>query len=256
MRTIRNWLNAEVEIATSAGGVVALADAWQNFVRGGVTPWPTPELIQKLYQSRQARAFKESELAVATRALGFYSDLQSLHSEDAITWSVFGPIAYAEPKVRGRFVEELLRLVGVSGAAEGANVWLWRRLPHPDTLVPGGPEIDFGVQTSDVFLLGEAKWRSSVAATQGVERNKDQFTLRREFCSKYGRRILPEVKHFVVLGVSWRGGLIQRRDSDAEGVALHSRDITWDQIAAVDSHPCSAELRSYIAWKKAHSLTV
>ena len=30
---------------------------------------------------------------------------------------------------------------------------------HPDTLVPGGPEIDFGVQTDDLILAGEAKWR-------------------------------------------------------------------------------------------------
>jgi len=141
----------------------------------------------------------------------------------------------------------------VPGNGADANVWLWRRLPHPDTLVPGGPEIDFGIQTADVFLLGEAKWRSSVGASQGVERNKDQLTLRREFCSKYGRKLLPDVKQFVVLGISWKGGLLTNENAAADGVALHSRDITWDQIARLKSHPCSAELQSYISWKQSHS---
>jgi len=137
----------------------------------GVIPWPPPELIQKVYQSRQVRAYLGSELATAKAKLGFYSDLQSLHSEDAVTWSVFGPVAYASPSIRSAFVRELLALIDVRGSSSDASVWLWRRIPHPDDLVPGGPEIDFGIQTGDVFLLGEAKWRSPVAAAQGVSRD-------------------------------------------------------------------------------------
>ena len=44
---------------------------------------------------------------------------------------------------------------GVPGTPANAHIWLRRRLPHPDTLVPGGPEIHCGVQTDDVFLLGD-----------------------------------------------------------------------------------------------------
>ena len=43
-----------------------------------------------------------------------------------------------------------------------------RGIPHPDTLVPGGPEIDFGIQTADTLILGEAKWLSGVGRLQGV----------------------------------------------------------------------------------------
>jgi hypothetical protein len=68
-----------------------------------------------------------------TKTLGFYSDLQSLESEDAITWSVFGPVAYAPPHLRSSFAAGLLKLIGVpSGPVSMANVWLWRRLPHPE----------------------------------------------------------------------------------------------------------------------------
>jgi hypothetical protein len=146
-------------------------------------------------------------------------------------------------------VRELLKLIDVENSSEKAHVWLWRRLPHPETLVPGGPEIDFGIQTDDVFLLGEAKWRSSIGAAQGANRDKDQLVLRREFCEKYGRRLLPDVKRFVVLGVSWKGGLLPNADTEAEGVTLHARDVTWETVVGLGSHPSAEELRGYLRWK-------
>lgn len=249
-----DWRGTEVEVAKSQGGVLALADPWANVVRTGVLPWPPPELIQKLYQSQHASSFHGTDGGAATKVLGFYSDLQSLHSEDAITWSVFGPVAYAPADQRANFVQALLNLIGVpSGPVATANVWLWRRLPHPDTLVPGGPEVDFGVQTPEVFLLGEAKWLSTVAKGQGVGNNKDQFALRREFCEKYGRIFVPGCERFVVLGVSLQGGLVPSADAVVENVALHARDITWKKLLELDVHPLSVELRSYLSWKRSHS---
>jgi hypothetical protein len=118
------------------------------------------------------RAFANDEHAVVTTELGFYSDLRSLYSEDAITWSVFGPVVYSAPPIRVAFVRELLALIDVDGSDNNAHVWLWRRLLTLDTLVAGGPEIDFGIQTDDVFLLGEAKWRSSVGVAQGVNQTR------------------------------------------------------------------------------------
>jgi hypothetical protein len=162
-------------------------------------------------------------------------------------------VIYAD-RVREAFVTGLFQAIGVTGAATNARIWLWRRLPHPDTLVPGGPEIDFGVQTDDVFLLGEAKWRSSVGAAQGVNRDKDQVTLRREFCQKYGPRLLPTVRHFVVLGVSWKGGITTQVQSESAGVCLYARDCTWRAVAEVSSHPCDEELRRYLEWKIRNSL--
>ncbi len=141
MPFLPDWRGREVEVAVSAGGVLALAIPWDNMVRTGVSPWPPPELLQKVYQSRQVRAFVGADNAAATRVLGFYSDLQSIHSEDAITWSVFGPVSYAAREVRAGFVCDLLGLIDVPcDPFETATVWLWRRLPHPDTLVPGGPD--------------------------------------------------------------------------------------------------------------------
>ncbi len=251
---MRDWRGNEVEWAKSAGGVLALANVWENVIRPIGVPWPPPELIQKVYQSRQVRAFRASDSTVATKALGFYSDLQSLHSEDAITWSIFGPVAYATPETRVSFARALLELIDIqSESISIANVWLWRRLPHPDTLVSGGPEIDFGLQTDDVFLIGEAKWLSSLGVGQGAGRDKIQITLRREFCEKYGHRLLPNCRRFVVLGVSLTGGIVPTTDAMVEGVTVHARDTTWKALADLDVHPLAAEVRAYLLWKQSNS---
>ncbi len=254
MRRIVNWRGAEIEVVSSGGGVLAVANVWENLIRTGISPWPPPELLQKLYQSRQVRAFPDEHRAVLTGRHGFYSDLQSLHSEDAITWSVFGPIVYAAPGRRAAFVRELLALIGIHSAlTESTNVWLWRRLPHPDTLVPGGPEVDFGIQTDDVFLLGEAKWLSGVGSAQGINRDKDQLTLRREFCEKYGRRLLQPCTRFIVLGVSPKGEIAPTVDKEVDGVRISSRDVTWQALASLKAHPLADEVRKYLAWKQENS---
>ena len=144
-------------------------------------------------------------------------------------------------------------MIDVQGSCSNARLWLWRRLPHPDTLVPGGPEIDFGIQTDEVFLLGEAKWRSPVGAAQGANRDKDQMTLRREFCEKYGRRLLPGVRRFVVLAVSPKGGITPRADSEIDGATLHLREATWEAIADITSHPYAPEVQKYLEWKTKNS---
>src|SRR5262245_49325465 len=61
--------------------------------------------------------------------------ISNLSSEDAITWSVFGPIVYAPSRRRADFVRELLESIDVDARIKhAANVWLWRRIPHPDNL--------------------------------------------------------------------------------------------------------------------------
>jgi hypothetical protein len=253
MEQIQDWRGNSIEVARSVGGVLAIADPWRNLISSGIKPWPVPELIQKIYQSRQSRAFKGPEYEAVITTTGFYSDLQSIHGEDAITWSFFGPVAYAAQSTRETFVKELLHFIDIQGSCSNAIIWLWRRLPHPDTLVLGGPEIDFGIQTEDVFLLGEAKWRSSVGARQGKNRDKDQMTLRREFCQKYGSKLLRNTRRFVILGVSWDGGLAPTADSETEGVTLHVRDTTWKALSRVSSHPCAEEVQKYLLWKVQNS---
>jgi len=243
---MKNWNHQEVEILTSKGGVIVLANPYDNLVTTGVEPWPPAEVVQKLYQSRQTRAFSEEQKENLQKFNGYYSDLQSIHSEDAITWSVFGTIAHAQIEKRNKFISELFQSLDLeSEAVESSEIYLWRRIPHPDTLVPGGPEIDFGILTNDTLLLGEAKWKSSLGAAQGKNKDKNQIQLRVEFLQKYAPKLYPGVHNFVVLSV----GLNNDVTENYTGKTVKCISTTWGAICCLQSHPHHDELQKYLAWK-------
>jgi hypothetical protein len=207
--TIANWKGEPTQVVASKGGVLAALSPFDNLIRGGVEPWPPPEIVQKLFKSDHGKDFSGEARQVLERELGHYCDLQSLHSEDALTWSVFGTLAYSPPEVRKAFAQSLLGKLGLSsGPVARASIWLWRRLPHPETGGLGGPEVDFGIQTEAAVILGEAKWRSGVARAQGKARNKNQIELRQMFCQKLAQRVFPGAR-FVVLAINHRGGLLR-----------------------------------------------
>ena len=177
-----DWNGRAVPVAHSKGGVKAVSHPYDNLVRTGIANWPPPEIVQKLYKSMQSRAFDGKDLDVATSGLGYYCDLQSLHSEDAITWSVFGTISRSPQNILETWLRDLFRLIDLPDSdCANAEIFLWRRIPHPDTLVSGGPEIDVGITTSNTVILCEAKWLSGIGAAQGKARDKDQIQLRGEF---------------------------------------------------------------------------
>ena len=256
MKSLDDWNGNQIELAESAHGVLAFIDPLGGLLKGNISPWPTPQIIQKIYKSRQQRAYKGGDLDGVTECLGYYCDLQSVHSEDAITWSVFGPISYAEPELRREFCQKLFSIIDASlPKPETANVTLWRRIPHPDSLAPGGPEIDFTIQSGDVLIFGEAKWRSSVGAKQGVNRIKDQITLRREFFEKFGQVLFPGITHYVVLGASLAAPVVMRDDLQLPNGQILLRDVSWDELCRISPHPLSDELPRYYEWKKANSKT-
>jgi hypothetical protein len=136
---------------------------------------------------------------------------------------------------------------------ETANLWLWRRIPHPDTLVSGGPEIDFGIQTENLVIFGEAKWLSKIRGAQGKAQDKDQIILRNEFFEKYGRQIFGNIVHYVVLGISFHGGMLENKDTKLGHAVLYQRDTTWASVCGIDEHPLRNELENYLNWKVKNS---
>jgi hypothetical protein len=244
---MNNWNKQEINVAISQGGVIALSNPYDNLISTEIEPWPPSEIVQKLYQSRHAKAYVENQKEKSVEYLGYYSDLQSLHSEDAITWSVFGTAAHSPSEERNKFTSDFLRIMGVrSDQVKNSEIFLWRRIPHPDTLVSGGPEIDFGIFTGDVLLLGEAKWKSSVGASQGKYKDKNQIQLRVEFLNKYGKRIYPNVTQFIVVGLGLENDVTE---NSTDGV-VECVSSTWDDVCGLKSHPNHDELQKYLAWKK------
>lgn len=249
---MKDWNNNEIAIAHSKGGVIVTAHPYDNVVRTGCVSWPPPEIVQKLYRSRQIRAFAGADERICTSGLGYYCDLQSIHSEDAITWSVFGTASRASQPLLKVWLADLFRLLDLRRAqTNDPQVFLWRRLPHPDTLVPGGPEIDAGILTVNALVLIEAKWQSEVQARQGKMRDKDQIQLRGEFLAKYGSRIFPNRTEFAVVGIS----LFTKSFTDTTPAGVAFRSATWEQICGLNSHPQAEELVRYFRWKREHTKT-
>lgn len=234
---IKNWNNADIEIVESKGGVKATINPYDNLIKTNISPWPPPEILSKLYLSNHQNSFDNS----IVWGLGYYSDIQSLNSEDAITWSYFGTLAYADTNVKSKFLQNLCNLLefNYNGTNEQVGISLWRRIPHPDTLVSGGPELDFTIQSEKVLLFGEAKWLSGISINQGKKKDKDQIELRDEFLKKYSRRIFPDLITANVLCLSFNTSNHQS-----------ALNLTWQDLIYAKIHPLNDELIRYYEWKK------
>jgi hypothetical protein len=252
MKQIDSWrLREQLTIAESKGGVLAALSPFDTLMRHEIVPWPPPEVLQKLYASDRWQGKTPADDEAVKRALGHYCDLQSLNSEDAITWSFFGALVYGTGQLREAVANSLLEELGEGGAGGPVHVWLWRRIPHPEKPASnGGPEIDFGIQTSNALILGEAKWNSGVGKGQGIDRNRSQVELREQFCLGLGLKALTS-RRAIVLAVTRDSGVVADWES-GEGVSV--RSITWHRLAELYPQPLRASLLEYVEWKNEHSV--
>ena len=245
MQDIRHW-NAQdtLRVARSKSGVLVTAHPRDNLVLCGTAPASAPEILQKCSKSLRFGGATTEDSTAATSGLGFYCDLQSLNSEDAITWSVFGNLAYLPALERRTIWNNILDLLHEAPLESDPTCWLWRRLPHPEKEESnGGPEIDFGCMAERTLILGEAKWNSPLGTGQGVNKDRSQLDLRRAYLERLAPRAFPEAKRRIVLGVGRRADLF----CDTPGPGIHC--LTWEQVVECFDDPLRDELHRYLAWK-------
>ena len=241
IETMKDWNGREIRIARSRGGKVSVCHYENNLVIPPNQVWPHPDIVKKLYKSNHSRDFDPPALSELTEKLGFYCDLQSLRSEDAITWSVFGTLHYFPTELQVQFVNSLLNAIDEKQQVNACSIQLWTRIAHPDTLVSGGPELDVQIVGDKVVIFGECKWTSKVAKAQGKEKDKDQLQLRTEYQQNYGRAIFNNAEKLTVLAVG---------RSEEKNQNCHS--ITWEEICDKMQHPLKSEVGNYYLWKKKH----
>lgn len=248
--TIPNWNGTQIQIGRSRGGVLAVSHPFDNLIRPERIAWPPLEIVQKLYKSRQGEAFKGLDSQAVIYGLGYYCDLQSLQSEDALTWSVFGTLQHSSGEQREAWTQDFFGLLGLDSAnPESAEISLWRRTPHPDNLSQGGPEVDFSISTKNAIIFGETKWLSKIGKAQGKEKGKDQLQICQEVLEKYGHKFFRDktVKAIVCIGLA----LDTFGNRDKSDIFL--RSVTWDQVCSLALHPNADEVMRYFVWKKGHT---
>jgi hypothetical protein len=198
--------------------------------------------------------------------------LQSINSEDAVTWSVFGTLAASPLASRVSFLNWLLTYLRDNDRIRGGfqpsldlhNKWcsidLWRRIPHPDTHGLNGPELDFVLDADRVLVFGEAKWNSGVAGRQGKKKDKTQLQLRCEFLH-WAQRVYEADRTLLVLAVIRRESELQKTlatlHADATACAVGGTlrvvagCVTWEELCYSSNHPRYNYLRQYYDWKSA-----
>ncbi|MEX5215384.1 MAG: hypothetical protein NW703_14615 [Nitrospiraceae bacterium] len=241
-------------LAESKSGIRVTRHPLENLVRHVAGPWPPPEILQKLYASTRFSGRTAEDDEGARSGLGYYCDLQSMNSEDAVTWSFFGTLAYMSPSDRNHVCARLFVEMGLALPGGDVTVWLWRRIPHPEKPESsGGPEIDFGFLSPDTIILGEGKWNSSLGTGQGVNKDRSQLDLRLAYCDRLVPRLLPGIGQRIVLGIGRTNTLLPSLTT-ALGTRVHN--LSWSTIVACFEPPLADELRRYLKWRDRYASPV
>jgi hypothetical protein len=242
---ITNWNGEEIEAIQTKGGVWAFPNYLNGVICSNDCCSPPPELVQKLAKSDKYIHFYPEDQPLITRQLGYYTDLQSAHSEDAMVWSCFGTAADCLQDVRTVWGQWLVKKLGYNETITKTTICLWRRVPHPDNFTQGGPELDALIQTDKVVILVEAKWRSGESRWQGIDGRSSQFDLRERFIRVLGSAVYGE-RRVILLSIVLEGNADSRPVQ--EGIDFHR--ITWKTLVNEGPHPRAGELRRYYDWKR------
>ena len=251
---IKGWDGREIHGVCSGGsgkGVFSAFD-WRDLVLGTGEP-----IKQKAARgSRHVKAYNIEAQEALIKRDGRYCSLQSISSEDTVTWSVFGLYDF--------WIGDLLSLVfGASACPLGRRITFWKRWPHPETGGFYGPEADVLIESGTSWSCAvEAKWlKTDIDGKQGRNRSKTQLEMRAA-CeiknqlviaprpSRYppatGDKIFP--RYFEAVGDKYK------LTSEASALPGVIRVITWEQIAELldiraNAEPDAAEIVSYLRWR-------
>jgi hypothetical protein len=251
---VLGWRGEPVRATESPGGVLLLVDYKDALVTWDSVPWPPPALVSRLVADEEQSSKWPAEIqTLATERLGFYCRLQSINSEDAMTWSAFGPLADAHDEVRVRFLRWICDQVGLPSDDRVCSVDLWRRIAHPQKpSASNGPELDAVIEGDRTVVFVEAKWGSPEGTGQGPSGTATQMQLRREYLERFGHSVYGG-RRFMVLGVVLSGDVEKVTPADSEHVA--TRTITWSALCSWPEHPMARQLQAYFRWKLTHSTT-
>lgn len=259
MPLTKNWKGVSVAYRRSHGaGQVLTFERWQDNVLGGIADaWP-PEALQKQargYVANKNHFDPQDADALAADLGGRISKMQSINSEDAVTYSWFGTLGEAPAEARRASVQWLYDRIGLQATATDPAVDQWARIHHP--YAPGsprGPELDARIDdaATGALVYVEAKWQAALGTGKGktVGIPADQIELRRD-----SLRSDPALKHdlrpFAVLGVSEdKPDLTAWKETHEHLPPVHVAWLTWDELAHCPHHPRAAEFKRYITWKR------
>lgn len=240
-----DWNGRAIQVARSKSGVLATCSG-RDSVMPGSAIWPPAELVQKLTEAGRGQ-FGEAHEAVQA-GLGYRTPLQSINSEDAITFSFFGTLGHTGALT----LSWLAAQAGLPDIVEErCQVSLWRRIPHPEKLTStNGPELDALLIGDRVVAIIEAKWMSGEGQGQGIAGNRSQMELRYDWLANHAPRIFGEDRKYLLVALAPVASLLRMPATESSVIPL---SITWRDLAESGLHPSADEFTRYYKWKVRHS---
>jgi hypothetical protein len=247
--TLTRFDGFEIAGARSRGSRVFAAFDWRAMVL-----FPGDDIERKACsKGDRINAFDSADHEELSHVLGHYSDVQSINSEDTVTWSCFR--ARSIDHWIDAFVEEAF---GPAGRPLWNKPILWERRRHPDQSGDEmGPEADVILESGPGSpawrYVVEAKWMADLDGRQGVDRTKTQLDMRLSTARAGG---LSET-HCGVIVICPRPSRYLRRPqaifrkyfqpSGDRYISLvpGARVVTWERIATM----AGGELEKYLTWR-------
>jgi len=202
--------------------------------------------------------FDPEALSVLQEANGRCCFLQSMKSEDTVTWAAFGSCVPDE--VLTSIVDEAF---GSSPRSGGWQRFLWKRFVHPQTgRSQNGPEPDVVLFQPQSSYVVEAKWLSDLDDRQGRDGTLGQLALR----ATIARRESPDStrRGVLVIAPSAARYPYARSGTFAEYFAVdgneyapkdraadvEARARTWERIIdVIERHLGRVEVVDYLRWR-------
>ena len=255
---IEGWRGQKIAGARSRGAAVFAAVDWREMVLDSAGDIETKAAD---VAGRAAAWFAPEAFTLLTSVSGRYSNVQSINSEDTVTWAAFGPRASA------RAVGAIVDLAfGAQSRPEQWSRLFWERSTHPHTQkTTGGPEPDVTLCAENGWCyVIEAKWAADLDDKQGKDGDMTQLEMRADVArrlatepSKRGVLVIapgPERYPAVKRGTFAKyfavdGNRYVPRDAAR---ALEARVLTWEQIVDVLARTDGpSELIDYLKWRLA-----
>jgi hypothetical protein len=252
---IKGWDGRDIHGECSKGGQIFSALDWRELVLAVGGPYREAIERKARQPSRHGSAYAPAALNRLKERDGHYCSLQSINSEDTVTWSVFGAHNMAP------WVEDLFSLAFGSGTPPAPwKPHFWKRFPHPEKESADGPEPDMYFESCNGWSCAvEAKWlNTDLDKGQGYSGNKTQLEMRASFVKNQliiapsPSRYPPATnnsstfhRYFRVLG--------DRYEPTYGASELGNiQAATWEQIEALlrqRTEPAAAVVASYLRWR-------
>ena len=250
---ISDWNEKAIEACYNLeSGLFATLHPNQNIVCKAQNAGQSSELKRKFTQRGKDPNFsKEACLSNTNWSLGYYCDLQSIESAQAIAWSTFGLVSDSTSLIKYNWMLDFFKCLDLAGAsADDAQFFFWRKLPSATKPSNLCPECDVMIATQNTLTVILCYW-NNIQTESNANLIKEQIKKIDAFLFDEQKFNSTTERTFNILLVD-QSTDIQKEDLQAD-LNYNFSTTTWNTLCGFKSHPLCEEIQRYYQWKCKHT---